>query len=145
MKRIFRIVLLVLFAYSTSSCFTMMAVSAASNKAKKEGVNLGKENASMTLRTFQRIAWNAALASTGRGDVVCVIADFGDYYDGKIINGRFIRKGTYSYISQDGVNKTVLVYLYSPNRKRLEKYADDFINNQVNPSRGQSSYQNKEI
>ena len=130
MKIVFRIILILLLACSTTSCLTMMALSAASSKAKEMGDELGKDDASMELRTFQRVAGYAALASTGRGDVVCVIADFGQYYDGLILDGRFIKKGTYSYTTTGGANKTVLVYLYRPNRKSLEGYADDFIRNQ---------------
>ena len=102
----------------------------ASNAAKARGDALGKNEASMSLRTFQRVAGYAALATTGKGDVVCVIADFREYYDGLVISGYFIKKGTYSYVTTRGANKTVLVYVYKPHKTRLEAYADDFIRNQ---------------
>ena len=108
----------------------MLALSAAADKAKERGDAFGDDEAPMVLRTFQRVAGYAALATTGSGDVVCVIADFGEYYDGLSIDGRFIRKGTYSYITTNGANKTVLVYLYKPQRKTLEGYADNFVRNQ---------------
>ena len=130
MKTVFRIILLVFLACSTTSCFTMMAVAAASSRAKARGDAFGKEDAAMVLRTFQRVAGYAALATTGSGDVVCVIADFGQYYDGLTLDGRFLKKGTYSYITTGGSNKTVLVYLFKPDRDELEDYADDFVRNQ---------------
>lgn len=130
MKRLLRIILLAFLACSTTSCFTMLALASASSKAKARGDALGESDATMELKTFQRVAQYAALASTGRGDVVCVIADFGQYYDGLILDGRFIRKGTYSYTTTGGANKTVLVYLYRPDRKSLDGYADDFVRSQ---------------
>ena len=130
MNTVYRIILFVLLACSTTSCFTMMALAAASDKAKARGDAFGKEDAPMVLKTFQRVAGFAALATTGSGDVVCVIADFGQYYDGLTLEGRFIRKGTYSYMTTSGANKTVLVYIYKPHIRTLEAYADDFVRNQ---------------
>lgn len=130
MKTVFRIILFVFLACSTTSCLTMMALAAASGKAKARGDAFGEEDASMVLKTFQRVAGYAALATTGSGDVVCVIADFEQYYDGLVLDGRFIRKGTYSYVTTGGANRTVLVYLYKPHKKTLESYANDFLRNQ---------------
>ena len=130
MKKLLKIILLAVLACSTTSCFTMMALASASSKAKARGDAFGDKEASMVLRTFQRVAGYAALATTGSGDIACVIADFGQYYDGLTLEGRFIRKGTYSYVTTGGANRTVLVYLYKPHRKSLESYADDFVRNQ---------------
>ena len=131
MKSLVKIILLTFLACSATSCFTMMALASASLKAKARGDAFGDEEAPMVLKTFHRVAGYAALATTGSGDIVCVIADFGEYYDGLTLEGRFIKKGTYSYITTKGANKTVLVYLYRPDRKKLEGYADDFIRNQT--------------
>lgn len=130
MKTVFRIILLVLLACSTTSCLTMMALAAASDKAIERGDEFGRDNADMVLKTFQRVAGYAALATTGSGDIACVIADFGQYYDGLVLDGRFIRKGTYSYVTTGGAKRTVLVYLYKPHKKDLESYANDFVRNQ---------------
>lgn len=106
-----------------TSCFTMMAVAAATSGSSK----LGSERMNTTVKTFQRIAGPVAMATTEDGDVVCVVADFGEYYDGMTLDGKFYRRGTYSYVTTSGINRTVLVYLYGPDRKKLESYAEQFL------------------
>ena len=54
------------------------------------GADFGYQEADMYLKTIQRVSEYAALATTGRGDVVCVVANFGEYYDGKILSGKQI-------------------------------------------------------
>ena len=128
MKNLLKVILIVFVALSATSCLTTMAVAASSSqKAMERGKYFGDDNAKMVLKTFQRISTYAALATTGSGDVACVIADFGEYYDGLSLEGRFIKKGTYSYTTPNGTNKTVLVYLYRPDRKRLERYTEEFL------------------
>lgn len=71
-------------------------------------------------------------ATTGKGDVVCVVAKMDDYYDGMVISGRFTKKGTYSYTASSGANRTVLVYVYEKDREELEKYVEDFLKESPN-------------
>ena len=123
MKRIIHVILLLALALSTTSCFTMMALAAASSDESKN--QLGYEWMETSVKTFQRVAAYAALATTSSGDVICVVADFGEYYDGLIKDGFFKKKGTYSYITTSGANKTVLVYVYKKDLKKLENYADE--------------------
>lgn len=101
----------------------MMAVAAATSGSSE----LGRERMNTTVKTFQRIAGPAAMATTKDGDTICVIADFDEYYDGMTLEGKFYRKGTYSYVTTSGVSKTVLVYLYGPDRKKLDSYAEQFL------------------
>ena len=123
MKRLFHIVLLLALAFSTTSCFTMMAVAAATSGSSE----LGSERMNTTVKTFQRVAGPVAMATTKDGDTVCVIADFDEYYDGMTLEGKFYRKGTYSYVTTSGINKTVLVYLYGRDKKKLESYAEQSL------------------
>ena len=123
MKQLFHIVLLLALAFSMTSCFTMMAVAAATSGSSK----LGSDRMNTTIKTFQRVSGPVAMATTKDGDTVCVIADFDEYYDGMMLEGKFYRKGTYSYITTSGINKTVLVYLYGKDKKKLESYAEQFI------------------
>ena len=129
MKRIITIVASLIIALcSCTSCFTMMAVAAATSGSSK----LGSERMNTTVKTFQRLAGPVAMATTEDGDVVCVVADFDEYYDGMTLEGKFYRKGTYSYVTTSGINKTVLVYLYGPDRKKLESYTEQFLSEKQN-------------
>lgn len=129
MKRIITLAIsLVVVICSCTSCFTMMAVAAATSGSSK----LGRERMNTTVKTFQRLAGPVAMATTEDGDVVCVVADFSEYYDGMTLKGKFYRKGTYSYVTTSGINRTVLVYLYGPDRKKLESYAEQFLSEKQN-------------
>lgn len=124
MKRIITLTIsLVVVICSCTSCFTMMAVAAATSGSSK----LGSERMNTTVKTFQRLAGPVAMATTEDGDVVCVVADFGEYYDGMTLKGKFYRRGTYPYVTTSGINKTVLVYLYGRDKKKLESYAEQFL------------------
>lgn len=123
MRKLIHIVLILALAFSTTSCFTMMAVAAATSGSSK----LGSERIRTTIKTFQRVAGPVAMATTKEGDTVCVIADFDEYYDGMTLEGKFYRKGTYSYVTTSGINRTVLVYLYGRDKKKLESYAEQFL------------------
>ena len=124
MKRIITLCIsLFVVLCSCTSCFTMLAVSAATSGSPK----LGSERLRTTAKTFQRVAGPAALATTSNGDIICIIADFNEYYDGLTLHGTFHRKGTYSYVTTSGANRTVLVYLYGPDRKKLESYTEQFL------------------
>ena len=124
MKKIITLCIsIVVVICSCTSCFTMMAVAAATSGSSK----LGSERMNTTVKTFQRIAGPVAMATTENGDVVCVVADFSEYYDGMTLKGKFYRRGTYSYVTTSGINKTVLVYLYGLDRKKLESYTEQFL------------------
>jgi len=86
------------------------------------GYEFGNTIADMRLTTIQRLSRNAALATTGSGKVVCLVAAFGEYYDGMVISGEFVRNGTYTYETINGANKEVLVYVYKPAYGLLKEY-----------------------
>lgn len=110
-----------------SSCFTLMTLASIDKENVATGKDFGKKEARLELTTFQKIANYAALASTGSGEVVCLIADFGEYYDGMKLSGRFIGQGTYSYTTVSGVQKHVLVYVYKQDIERLQAIVDEFM------------------
>lgn len=123
MARYINIVIsLIVVLFTCTSCFTMMVLASASGSPK-----LGSNRMKTEVKAFQRIAGPAALATTSNGDVICVIADFGEYYDGIKLEGTFYRKGTYSYVNTNGANRTVLVYIYGPDKKKLESYTEQFL------------------
>lgn len=129
MKKIITLCIsIVVVICSCTSCFTMMAVAAATSGSSK----LGSDRMNTTVKTFQRIAGPVAMATTEDGDVVCVVADFSEYYDGMTLKGKFYRRGTYSYVTTSGINKTVLVYIYGPDRKKLESYTEQFLSEKQN-------------
>lgn len=123
MRKIFNIILLLALTFSLSSCFTMMALAASADASRAK---LGNKWMKTSVKTLQRITSCAALATTKEGDIICLVTDFSkEYYDGLTRSGYFKRKGTLSYISTSGANKTVLVYVFKKDLKKLEKYADE--------------------
>ncbi len=129
MKSLLRIFLFVILTLSATSCFTIMAISRSQRVAREQGKYFGDEKARMDLKTFQRISGYSALAMTGSGDVVCIIAKMDEYYDGMTISGRWLKMGTYSYTSSSGARRTVLVYLLEDDKDDLESYVEDFLKN----------------
>ena len=124
MKKIVLILFFALIGLTSSSCLTLalLPVLGEEDAEVEMGSDFGKRKAKMKLKTFQRVDKNAALATTGNGDVVCVVAVFGEYYDGMVISGTFLRHGTYSYISTKGANKEVLTYVYKKHYRQLSSY-----------------------
>lgn len=125
MRQYLRFVAMALVCLACSSCVTMAIISSIeSNKQAKrvKGAEFGYYEADMYLKTIQRVSENAALAMTGSGDVVCVVSYFGEYYDGKILSGKFVRNGTYSYVTVEGANKEVLIYVSKPYYNQLKDY-----------------------
>ncbi len=128
MKRFFGFVFsIIVLLGSMSSCVTMSLISA-HKQAKTEriitGSDFGAQTAEMQLRLFQRVSEYAALATTGRGEVVCVVSfSVKEYYDGKSISGKYIRNGTYNYEAVSGAYKQVLIYVDKTGYEFLEQHA----------------------
>ncbi len=139
MKRLIRIFLLLALAVSASSCFTMMAIASSGKKTLKKGDELGKDSARMELKMIQRIADNAALATTGNGDLVCVFAVFEEYYDGLVLSGRFTKQGSYTFKDSRGASRTVLVYTYDRDKKKLKSYVENFLKENSQSDRTEST------
>ena len=127
MRFLLKVIPFICVIFSCTSCYTLMTLAAIDKDNVVMGKDLGKKEARLELTTFQKIANYAALASTGKGDVVCLIADFGEYYDGMKLSGRFISQGTYSYTTVAGVQKHVLVYVFKQDMERLQAKVDEFM------------------
>ena len=64
------------------------------------------------------IGRHSALMSTDLNDVVCIIGDFTDYYDGMRINGHFRRSGTYEYRYFDGTLHYAPIFIHSKDYRK---------------------------
>lgn len=129
MKRLFVLLGFLLSLACSQSCMTLALVAGLAEgerQARQErryyGYEFGNTIADMRLTTIQKISRHAALATTGNGKVVCVVTAFGEYYDGMVISGEFVRNGTYTYETLNGANKEVLVYVYKPAYFALKDY-----------------------
>lgn len=89
-----------------------MTLAAAAVKPIEGEYEFGSDNTDMVLKTLQRVAGYAAWTTTGSGVIACVIADFGQYNDGLVLDGRFIRIGTYSFIGE--LNRIKYTWFYDP-------------------------------
>lgn len=115
-KSALRILACLLAAILCSSCITSAIVS----HSKKQVNNIGRKSARLHGKTLQMINRHSALMVTDKNDVVCIITDFDDYYDGMTIRGHFRRWGTYEYLSVDGAIHRVPIFV---REKDYQKYA----------------------
>ena len=98
LRSIIRLLTCLLVVISSTSCVTSKIVS----HQKKQTNNINKKTVRLTGKTVQLINRHAALVVTDKNDVVCIIRDFDDYYDGMSIKGRFHRCGSFEYLFSDG-------------------------------------------
>lgn len=110
-----------------TSCYTIMTLALLDRQNQAVGVDFGKQEAVFDLTTIQKINDNAALAQTGKGDIVCLVADFNPYYDGLTRRGRFVCMGTMAYMAKAGYEKHVLVYVPKKDAERLRPYAEELL------------------
>ncbi len=72
----------------------------------------------LSVKIFQTLDKNSALARTSDYDVVKLVTMEEMYYDGKKITGTFVLVDTYTYETKKGDYKTVPVYIrYSEYKK----------------------------
>lgn len=83
--------------------------------------NINKEKTYLSVKIFQTLNKNAALARTDRWDVVKIESLEEMYYDGKSITGTFVLVDTYSYETKDGTIKTVPVYIRESEYRKLKE------------------------
>jgi len=75
----------------------------------------------LSIRIFQTLSENEALAKTEDGMVVKVETLSDTYYDGNTFKGKYILAGTYSYTNRDNEVKTVPVYIKEKEYRELNK------------------------
>lgn len=128
MKRLLVILSLFFTLLCCLSCITLMTVASIDRANVSLGRGLGKRSPRLELKTFQRLSDYAALATTGSGAIICIGADFRNfYYDGMVLSGRFVRAGTFTYRTILGTEKTVLCYMYRRHVRRLAAQWDRFL------------------
>lgn len=84
-------------------------------------------------KTLQMINRHSALMVTDKNDVVCIITDFDDYYDGMTIRGRYRRWGTYEYLSIDGVIHRVPIFVREKDYQKFAIIAEELGATKVGP------------
>lgn len=128
MKSIYRILICLVAATLCTSCITSAIVS----HSRKQVNNLGKKSASLSGKTVQLINRHSALMVTDNNDVVCIITDFDDYYDGMKIKGRFRRWGTYEYLSFDGTTHLAPIFVQEKDYQKYKVIAEELGATKVN-------------
>lgn len=121
MKSFFRVITCLLVLFSFSSCITSKIVS----NAKKQANNINKKSVRLTGKTVQMINRHGALMVTDNNDIVCIVYDFDEYYDGMKINGRFHRCGTYEYLFSDGTFHYAPVFVREKDYRKFKIIAEE--------------------
>ena len=62
---------------------------------------------------------------TEKNDVVCIILDFEEYYDGMRINDHFRRYGTYEYLYVDGTLHYAPIFVRAKDFKKYQVLAEE--------------------
>ena len=68
---------------------------------------------------------HAALMVTDQNDVVCIICDFDDYFDGMTIRGRFHRFGTYEYQLSDRIIHYAPIFVWERDYRKYMSLAEE--------------------
>lgn len=112
------IVTAIVLCATCTSCFTTMALIAASESSN----NISREKTNLNLTIFQTLGKHEALARTNNYDVVKIETVSDVYYDGKQINGNFTLIDTYSYETTKGIIKIVPVYVLTREYNKLKDH-----------------------
>ena len=121
MRAIFRILTYLVILASCSSCLATRHAS----HSRGHRNNLDMKTATITGKTFQRIGRHVALTTTTSGDVVCIIDDFSDYYDGMRIKNRYKRSGTFEYRSTGGIIRYAPIFVRQKEFKKFQYIAEE--------------------
>lgn len=62
---------------------------------------------------------------TDYNDIVCIICDFDDYFDGMTIRGRFHRFGTYEYLFSDRTIHYAPIFVWKRDYKKYMFLAEE--------------------
>ena len=62
---------------------------------------------------------------TDKSDVVCIVNDFEDYYDGMTIKGQFHRCGTYEYLFSDGTIHYAPIFVREKDFRKYKIIAEE--------------------
>lgn len=121
MKTLVRLIVCLVVVFSCSSCITAMIVSS----SRKQINNIDSKNVHLTGKTLQKVGRHGALMVTEKNDVVCIILDFEEYYDGMRINDHFRRYGTYEYFYVDGTLHYAPIFVRAKDFKKYQVLAEE--------------------
>ena len=68
---------------------------------------------------------HGALMVTDKNDVVCIVYDFDEYYDGMTIKGHFHRCGTYEYLFSDGTIHYAPIFVREKDYRKYKIIAEE--------------------
>lgn len=111
----------ILIAVSCASCITTSIIS---NQRRRTN-NIDKKSVRLSGKTVQLINRHGALVVTDRNDIVCIISDFDDYYDGMAIKGQFHRYGTYEYLFSDGTIHYAPIFVKEKDYRKYKIIAEE--------------------
>lgn len=129
MKNVIRILVFLIVVLSSTSCITMMILS-----SKNRENNINRTSVSLSGKTLQQINRHGALFVTDLNDVVCIVTDFDDYFDGMRIKGNFRRWGTYEYRSVDRTIHRVPIFIREKDYRKYIVIAEELDANKINSS-----------
>lgn len=105
---------LIVIGTTCTSCFTSRATIASTDSRS----NISSNRTNLTVKIFQTLNKNEALAFTEQFDVVKIVTVTDMYYDGKQIKGNFTLVGTYTYETEKERIKTVPVFVLTSEYKK---------------------------
>ena len=121
LKLLLRFLACSFLVFSCTSCITSLIVSS----QKRQINNINRRSVSLTGKTIQMINRHAALMVTDQNDVVCIICDFDDYFDGMTIRGRFHRFGTYEYQLSDRIIHYAPIFVWERDYRKYMSLAEE--------------------
>lgn len=109
--------------------FTLASCSAVINSMQETNLT---ERTVLDLEVYQTLSETSAIAFTKDNKAVKVVSYDGMMYDGKQISGSFILVGTYTYIANNGMEKTIPTYV---RLNELKRYREEQEHNNLNNNR----------
>lgn len=124
MRRLIYIIALSTLCMTSTSCITMALLATASSTD-----SISTNGPYLNLTIFQTLNKNEALARTNNYDVVKIESLSMVLYDGKTVSGYFTLVDTYSYMTKNGLTKTVPVYVLRSEYGKHKDYWQKLPNN----------------
>ena len=120
-RAISRLLTCLLLVFTCTSCITSHIVSSQRSQIN----NINRKTVRLTGKTVQMVNRHAALMVTDNNDVVCIVCDFDDYFDGMTIRGRFHRFGTYEYQSSDRTIHYAPIFVWEKDYRKYVLLAEE--------------------
>ena len=136
-QKYLKILAFMVVLFVCSSCITTLALTgiALSNIVPGEKVSLNGYTTGQIGDSNQ-----CALMETSSGETICIVYDFGTYKDGMRIKDRFVRAGIYKYVTDNGAERYVPIFIRKKDFKRLWPLAVELNVNQQDNTRPPEVY-----